>query len=248
MKTLKTSLILLSLLIAAACNDDNESTSATISNEEAAEMVAISLAEDASGMTVVVSDAANTADDAMEEVSGGRTASCGYSKNISLSKTNPSGTLITYSYDYDYNYLMVCDSEEVPMSLTSNVTYSGEFDAPRLASQQSGTSDLSVTGLDSTSIYVVNGSYTSTGAFQSKVGNKNSHTSSIEILIDEVTVDKDNKEIVSGTATVTIQGEVPGKGGFSFNGTIVFNGKGNATVTIEGETYTIDLESGEVEG
>lgn len=249
MKTFRSSLIAMSFVVATACNEDSDpvTASSSISTEEAAEMVAISLAKDASGMTEVVADAASTADNAMEEVSGGRSNSCGYSKNINLSKSNPAGTLITYSYEYNYSYQMECSSEETPMSLLSSVSYSGWFDAPRLASQQTGLGDLSVSALDSTTIYLVNGSYTSSGEFQSKIGNKNSHTGSVEILIDEVTVDKSSKEIASGTASVSVKGEVPGKGGYSFSGSIVFNGKGNASLTIDGETYTIDTESGEVE-
>jgi hypothetical protein len=249
MKTLKTSFILLSLLIAAACNDDNEAASGTaVSNDEAAEIVASSISEDASGLTVVVTDAAVASDEAMEEVSSGRTAACGYSETLSVSKTSPEGSLITYSYDYDYFYQMTCSSEDVPLSLTADASYTGQFDAPRLASQHSGTSDLSVNQLDSSEeLYRIEGAYTRSGAFQSKIQNKNSHTSDVVITIDSVTVDKASKQITSGAASFSIVGEVPGKGGFSISGTIVFNGAGNATISIAGESYTVDLESGDVE-
>jgi len=248
MKTLKTSFILLSLLIATACNDDSETTSSTaVSNDEAAEIVASSISEDASGLTVVVTDAAVASDEAMEEESGGRTAACGYSETISISKTSPAGSLITYSYNYDYYYLMTCSSEGVPLSIAANASYTGEFDAPRLASQHSGTSDLSVNQLDSSEVYLVDGAYTRSGEFQSKIQNQNSHTSDVVITIDSVTVDKVNKQITSGTASFSIVGEVPGKGGFSISGTIVFNGAGNATISIAGESYTVDLESGDVD-
>lgn len=248
MKTLKTSFILLSLLIAAACNDDNETASNTaVSNDEAAEIVASSISEDASGLTVVVTDAAVASDEAMEETSNGRTAACGYSQTISISKTSPESSLITYSYNYDYFYQMTCSSEDVPLSITADVSYTGQFDAPRLASQHSGTSDLSVNQLESSEVYRIEGAYTRSGAFQSKIKNKNSHTSDVVITIDSVTVDKASKQITSGAASFSIVGEVSGKGGFSISGTIVFNGAGNATVSIAGESYTVDLESGDVE-
>ena len=250
MKTIKSYVLVLMVLLSVAACDENESTStsSTMSNEEAADMVATSLAEEASGMTTVVTDAATTAEEASEAADGGRTASCGYSESVNLSKTNREGSVITYSYDYNYDYQMTCNSENEPLTLVSGADFTGSFDAPRLASSHTGTSDLNVSALDEAATsYLVDGSYSRSGSFESKVRNKNTSTSTVLISIDEVTVDKEDKEIVDGSATVSITGEVPGKGSFSFNGSIVFEGNGKATLTIDGTTYSVDLESGKVD-
>jgi len=194
-----------------------------------------------------VTDVTSTTEEAVE-TSGARTASCDYSESVSLTKTNPSGSLITYSYDYSYSYQMTCNNENEPLTLVSGVNFTGSFDAPRLASSHIGTSDLNVSALDEAATsYLVNGSYLRIGSFESKIRNKNTSTSTVEISIDEVTVDKENHEITSGSATVSIAGEVPDKGGFSFEGTIIFEGNGKATLTIQGTKYDIDLESGDVD-
>lgn len=250
MKTIKNYVLVMIILFSVAACDENESasTSSVVSNEEAADMVATSLAEESSGMTTVVADAASTAEDASKTAGGGRTAGCGYSETFSLTKTNREASLITYSYDYSYNYQMTCNSDNKPLTLVSGTDFVGSFDAPRLASSHTGTSDLNVSALDEAATsYLVNGSYSRAGTFESKVRNKNTSTSTVLISIDEIVVDKENEEIVSGSATISITGEVPGKGSFSFNGAIVFEGNAKATLTIDGTTYSVNIESGEID-
>lgn len=249
MKTLKNYVLVLMMLFSIAACDEDESTSTStiVSNEEAADMVASSLAEESSGMTTVVTDATSTAEEASGS-EGGRKASCGYSESFELTKTNQQGAIITYSYDYSYTYQMTCNTDNEPLTLISGADFTGMFDAPRLASSHTGKSDLSVSALDeSATNYLVNGTYSRTGTFESRVHNKNTSTSTVLISVDEITVDKDADEIVDGSASVSITGEVPGKGSFSFNGSIVFDGNGKATLTIDGTTYSVDLESGKVD-
>lgn len=249
MKTVKNYVLVLMMLLSIAACDDSESTSTSsiVSSEEAADMVATSLAEESSGMTAVVADATSTAEEA-SGVEGGRKASCGYSESFAVTKTNGEGAIVTYSYDYSYNYQMTCNTDDEPLTLVSGADFIGSFDAPRLASAHTGNSDLNVSSLDETATkYVVNGAYSRTGTFESRVGNKNTSTSTVLISLDEITVDKDADEIVDGSASVSITGEVPGKGSFSFSGSIVFDGNGKATLTIDGTTYSVDLESGKVD-
>jgi len=55
---------------------------------------------------------------------------------------------------------------------------------------------------------------------------------------------KPDRTIESGTATFTLTGATPKKGNFSFAGSLVFNGNGTATLTINGTAYSIDLTTG----
>jgi hypothetical protein len=129
-----------------------------------------------------------------------------------------------------------------------NTSYDGQFDAPRLASQHSGTGNLTITALnESATSYIINGDYNRSGAFQSKIRNKNSSTSTVDFSIDDVTVDKTNQKILSGTASATITGSVTGKGSFTYTATVLFEGNGTAKVTINGTVYIVDLTTGTTE-
>lgn len=247
MKTTKLFLLAILVCLAGACNDDDDTdSSVAMSSEEAADVVATSLASNSSGLTAAVDVSADAADAAVAASSGGRTAACGYTDQQSITATSATGAVITYSYDYEYSYILTCGGE-TPQSLSVTATYDGEFDAPRIASQHSGTVDLFVTALDeSETTYMINGDYSRAGAFQSKIRNKNSSTTTVDFTIDDLEVDKTTQKILSGTASVTITGSVTGKGSFTYTASVVFEGDGSATVTINGSIYAVDLITGTV--
>jgi hypothetical protein len=56
-----------------------------------------------------------------------------------------------------------------------------------------------------------------------------------------VEISKSTYEIIAGEGTVTVTGENSGGNSFSFTGSIVFNGDGTATLTLNGTEYTINL-------
>lgn len=247
MKTTFKTVAVLSLMFAfAACNDDDSSPA--ISSEEAAEMAAASLAESSLGVTASIDESIIVTDEALNESTNGKTAACGYTESYSTSATNPDASLITYSYALDYSYSLSCGGGETPVSMSADVSYSGEFDAPRLASTNTGEGGLTISALDKElTSYVVNGTYSRTGSFTSKIRNKYSSTSTVDIALDDIAVDKTSKSITEGTASVSITGTVPSKGSFSFSASVTFNGDDTATVTIKGDKYLVDLETGSVE-
>jgi hypothetical protein len=243
MKTTKLFLLACLLCAAGACNDDDDDSSA-ITSEEAADVVGSSLAINSSGLTAVVNASVEGTDAALEASEGGRTAACGYTNELTFSATNLPGALITYSYDYSYSYILTCGND-IPQSLAVTTAYEGQFDAPRLASQHTGSSNLTITALDETETsYIINGDYDRAGSFQSKIRNKNSSTSTVDFSVDDLTVDKTNQKILSGSASVTITGSVTGKGSFTYTASVVFEGDGTATVTINGTVYIVDLTTG----
>lgn len=239
MKTLKSMLLSMMVIIMISCSDD-EST-ASLSAEEQAEMVAAALGE--SGFATSAEQSAVYANESLE--AEGKTNACGYSTTESLMITNPEGTLITYSYSYDYVAELICE-DLAPLSLTVTFSYDGEFDAPRLTSEHNGDGALMVTAFDEAGdLYAINGSSTRTGGFASKGKNKNSGNSAIVLTVADVMVNKTSYEIESGSASATITGEVAGNA-FTFTASITFLGNGDATIKINGTTYVSDLESGEI--
>lgn len=238
---LKTKLFALILLTSFACNDDNEESPA-VANDEAAEMIATSVSSSSGGLTLVIDDAAVTT----AENSGGRVAACGYTESIDATRTNPVGSSIVYDYTFHYNYALICDNA-LPTEMEVNVEYSGYLDAPRMATENSGTGNLSVKTLDATfTQFTIGGSYNRTGSFESKIRNQNTSTSTITFTLADITLDKTTREITGGTASVVITGTVTGKGDFSYTGSISFKGNLQAELDVNGTKYSVDLESGEV--
>jgi hypothetical protein len=242
MKTLKIGAFAILGLLAVACNDDDDNNTAKLSSEEQAEMVASSLGE--SGLSGSAEQSAEYADEATG--ASGKMAECGYSATESAN-INGGTSLITFSLSYSYDVAVNCDDNSELESFTSEFEYEGAFDAPRFASQHSGSGFLTITSLDEENDdYEINGSYDRSGAFQSKIRNQASGNHTLDINVDAVTVNKVNKEITGGTASVSARGEIEGKGSYSFDADVTFNGDGTATIVVSGTTYNVDLETSTV--
>ena len=137
---------------------------------------------------------------------------------------------------------MVDCSNNVPDSLSSNLTWTGSFTGPNWSNSNSGSSIFGVGGLLSAdTAYVVNGEFKRSGSFSSKTDTSKHGNSSVDIVVSNLLVKKHWRTIEGGTATFTITGDTPKKGSFSFTGTVVFNSDGTATVTINGTVYTVNL-------
>lgn len=240
MKTLKIGAFAILGLLAVACNDDDNT--AELSSEEQAEMVASSLGE--SGLSGSAEQSAEYADEATD--ASGKMAECGYSAT-ETADINLGTSFITFSLSYSYDVAVNCDDNSEPESFTSEFEYEGTFDAPRFASQHSGSGFLTITSLEEENDnYEINGSYKRSGDFQSKIRNQASGDHTLEITADAVTVNKVDKEITGGTASVSASGEIEGKGSYSFDAEVTFNGDGTATIVVSGTTYKVDLESSTV--
>ncbi len=232
----------LMMMTAFACSDDDDQTQETLTSDEAADMVATSISSSSGGMTTMLEEVSVTT----SANAGGRVNECGYSEQIDVLKSSPEGELISYDYTYHYDFAIIC-AQAIPSSMIVNVDYEGWLDAPRLSTENDGSGNLSVTALDASySSFVVNGSYSRSGSFVSKVQNQNSSTSTITLMLEDIGIEKEGSNISGGSASVTISGTVNGKGEFSFVGSIVFNGNGLAELDIDGTKYSIDVATGTV--
>jgi hypothetical protein len=248
MKNFKLSMIGLLLLGAVACNKNDSSTgpksgtlTGNVSTDDAADMVAGSLSLSSNGVANI------TGDVTLNAASLANThPSCGTTKNDTISRKSATGASITYSYNLTYNFMVLCNTANQPDSLSSSLVYSGSYNGPNISTSNSGSSIFTVGGLESSaSDFTINGEYKSSGAFKSKRDTTNAGSSAIDIVIKGLTVQKTLRSIVSGTATISITGDVPKKGNFSFTGTLVFNNNNTATLTINGTVYIINLVTGQ---
>jgi len=247
MKKISLSLVAMLLLGAVACRKSNSlspgggNNNTNVSNQEAADMVAGSISINSNGVTDLALDAS------LDATNIGHTPdACGTIKSDSISRQSTAGSAFSYSYKSKYSFTVDCNSSNVPDSLSSTLTYSGSFSGPNLASSNSGSSVFDVNGLLPTAAdFVINGEYKRSGSFNSKIDTSNHGNSNIDIVINSLTLKKPSRSIVSGNAAISVTGDVPKKGSFNYTGTLVFNGNGTATLTLNGTVYLINLYTGE---
>ncbi|NJM26509.1 MAG: hypothetical protein HC859_14560 [Bacteroidia bacterium] len=242
--------ILLSTILTGAvvaCDDDSEKPQA-ITTEEAAEIMATSVASNSSGVASVFDQSAEVTSDAVGSSSGGRIQECGFSQNLSLSGASPIGSVVQFSYDFSYKFLLACNGDDVPTSMKVNLSYSGMFDGPQLTTEHTGTSELTVEGLEAEADnFSMNGYYKRSGSFEWKDDEPKSGSGSVDVTVDDVAVEKATHKLASGTVTVNIEGTVAGKGSYSYTGTVTFDGTATATLNVKGTKFAVNLTTGVVE-
>jgi hypothetical protein len=248
MKKVILSLVVVLLLGVVACQKGyygggpsiNHGSAGSVSNDEAADMVANSLSVSSNGVVNIAGDVTSQATSFARSHLG-----CGTLRSDTISRQSPSGSSTTYTYNLQYNYVVICGTDSKPDSLSSSLIYSGSFNSANLSSSNSGSTIFGVAGLDSAaSDFVINGEYKSSGSFSSKIDTANHGSNNIDIAIKALTLKKTNRSIASGTATIVVNGSVPKRGSFSYTGTLVFNGDGTATLTLNGTVYKINLNAG----
>lgn len=244
----KSILLFASVLTAfAACKDEEAETPNAISSNEAAVMVGSSFASNSSGVSFVSRESAGKSEDMLEDHTNGRIATCGVSQSIDLAGASPVGGTITWSYDFSYNFRLNCNADELPDNIAVNLSYNGDFDSPKLAFEHSGLSELTLKGLeDSATDFLMNGLYKRSGSFEIKEGEKKSGSSSIDITITNVVIDKTTHKIVSGNSSFLLTGSVSGKGTFKYEGTVEFSGSDSAQMKIKNEVFLLNLNDGSV--
>ena len=175
---------------------------------------------------------------------GGNTV-CNSTKLDSVSRQSAAGAETIFGFKAKFSHKLFCNTNNQPDNMTTNITYGGYFNGPRLFVTNTGSTSFVVAGLTQGSlVYAVNGSYNSTGTFKVKADTTNNGTINIGIVVTNLLITKATGVVASGTTTVTVTGNVPKKGAFSATGNVVFNGSGIATLTINGNVYKINLLTG----
>jgi hypothetical protein len=137
-------------------------------------------------------------------------------------------------------------SPGAPSEVSVNLSYSGEFDAPKVAADHSGVAELDITGVEAAQEeFLLNGLFKRSGSFENKE-QAQSANSNVEITLNDVTIKKGTHQIQAGTGTFVITGSVPSKGDFNYSGSITFLGADSAELAVNGTTFTANLKSSEV--
>jgi hypothetical protein len=250
MKALKIILIAPLLLFAISCK--KTTVTSAVTTDEAADMAASAVAANSFGFVTVTDNVGLNAQTLNSVSAGGQQVNatgsarqaCGTTLTDSLTISSNGSSSVTFSAFYKYARTLNCNTSSQPDNLVNAITFKGNFDGPRLTSNDTGTSNITIAGLTANATnFVINGTYNRKGSFTSKVGGKASGSSNITITATNVLLSKPGREIASGTATITISGSAAA-GTFNYIGILTFKGNNQATLTVGTAVYLINLLTG----
>ena len=235
--------VLVLAMCAVGCKNSNtvvDSSSITVSEDDAADVIAASLGGETStqGFSAQVAQAARaaTADSVGSDASFRKTTATEDTATVVRQKTG------LYSYDYVFRYSWTLVSG---VSLSFQYSMRGKYETPRLASDDSAHAVWMVTGLGASSEYILNGTYLRLGSEGLKVRAKPSLTTTLSLHAVAVSVNKATGAITAGTGTFTFSGKTSGGRSFAYTGTISFLGNQLALLMLNGRQYDVNLTLGE---
>lgn len=147
----------------------------------------------------------------------------------------------TGTFTHNWNFLLNCQAG-IPLSLNVNASHEGTFSGPNIEREVNGNRQRVWTGLQPFATeFVLNGSSTRYGTRTHNFGAGNTFTWTLNRTVTDLTIDKATHQILSGTATLEGDLIVSNGNNYEFDATLVFNGDGTATLTINGNEYVIEL-------
>lgn len=239
-------IIAVSFIGLTACKKLQVKTDGTsISNEEAALMIAGSLASGSNGLNALSNDISLSSQALYSNNNG-----CGVTHIDTVLHQNLPGSAIIYNFKHKITSKLNCNANKQADNVNSTLTFSGNYNGPKLSAMANGSTNVTVAGLTpAATAYVINGQFKNMGTFKLKSDTTRAGTISVDISLKNLVVSKatvtNHPMITSGTATCSITGNSP-KGAFLFDGTIAFPGYNEAILTLGTNSYSINLSSGAV--
>ncbi len=233
-KTLILSIIGCNLFI--ACSKDNDSAT-----ENATEDISIYIA---TSITSTKRGIVNEMDNSLSIASNVEINNLKYSGNDTI-YTNDSTITISENDSYNYNYELNANYGIIKNSgPTYNFFYNADlsctFAGSNIDSHESRLSEWILSGLESTSdTYILNGDISSYY--------NNSTTTYYSIInMSDITFDKTTQQILSGKMTWEVE-QIQSESDTTCIATLVFNGDETADLELNDISYSINLETGELQ-
>ncbi len=217
-----------------SCRKNAEDALALVSDAEATEIMENSVSGRSAGAAMTTEDMATLADDYFNL--------CGVSGDTTLQHSNAAGPA-TCSSTFNLTWLVNCNNLNVPQNAVITINGNGTFTTQRWAGNNATTGSLTFTGLNPQAVaYLVNGTLTLQGDITGKLRKIDpSLACTTTVTITDLAIRKSDHQITGGTGTVVIVA-TNGKGqSQTINGSLVFNGDGTATATVNGHTHTFSL-------
>jgi len=219
-------------LALVSCKKDPEEIQALISDSEAAEIVETTVAERSAGATMPTVDMAELL----------ASLACGEPGDTTFQHNGSAGPA-TYTGTFEIGWLITCSNLGVPQSAAFTLDGNTSFTATRWAGSGSGSGTLTATGLNpSANAYIFDGTYTGSRNLTGNLRTVDPTISTTTVLtLTALTIRKSDKVITGGTGTVQVTATNARGITRTVNGTLVFNGDGTATVTVNGYSHTFDI-------
>lgn len=214
-----------------ACRKNAEEIIEVLTNDEAAEIVETAVSSRSAGLTMPVIDAS--------QIVTAYLNSCNTPGDTTLNKSN-SGNVASYNYVFNMDWLVTCNNLSIPQSAQVNIVGNGNFNTQRWTGNDVTAGSLNFTGLNLQSTeYTVNGTYSLegdvTGALRRVSPTLNCVT---ELELVNLKVNKSTLKITGGNGTATVIATAGNGETKTLNATLVFNGDGTVTVTVNGHVHT----------
>jgi len=252
----KISYLLLAIVFLTSCSEDDPIPE-VITDAEAAEEVASSLATD---VLSIAEDMGSTGYRSQQNATNGRVANipgCGETVTQEISKSYD-GDFISGTFDSDYEVSLECFLN-FPVSLTSSFTTSTNTESARFATEGSsnGTSNVTI-DQENLGNYLFNSAFVKTNVFTQKTEDQKSFNSTYTVTTTDISINTafiaslltgqvpTGNLIASGTASYQVVGVNQNNIPFEYSASVTFVGDGTAEVTINGNTYIVDLTTGEI--
>jgi hypothetical protein len=236
--------VVILLMVFTSCKRDNSSTALNLEDDEAAEIVASFICTDNGGNSGLFMDAVFYSEnlDSPEKVFREEL----YDTTFTI--TNQAGAKINYSYTVSYEYGFKYNSQMAAFEFYMDYNSNGTYSSARMKSSDSSKGNLILNGLDQDETsYIINGSISRTGNQTTFFRDEKSVTGTLLFNFNEIKIDKTDYEIKSGSGTLTFSGKTSDDLAFSFTGSVEYTANESIILTLNGEVYTIDLISGEIQ-
>ncbi len=239
-----------------SCSDDSDTVTEveSVATEDMADILSGALSKDSQGLVAQMEASTENAQeqDFSQQVpnAGARTekvAVCGEEIAEAFNRKNAENQVIEFNYEFEYFYAFSCNQIMIPTDVNFTMTQSGDVDAPRFSSSNSSEGGWSISGLEiASNEYNLGGSYERAGLHTSKIRDQNSFDFDMSILFTDVIMNKGTYAISSGTGTFSIAGTDINDTSYSFDGSIEFLGNQELRVTINEDSYIINVRTGDV--
>ena len=233
-KSIVAAFVILSLVSCA--NEEDMEIKNVVSEEEAVVLIESSLQKSTGGLNEMTNTFSEelTTDITLNEL-------CGTLYEASFNY-NYNEAPILADYEIDWSYMMACNGLNVPQMVEFEASSVGSYSTSRINSNDVTNTVIAISGLQpSASSLLFSGFFNREGT-QSITTNLNTRSLSSKFNADlvNVLIDKSNYSISSGGGTFILSGlseNIP----FSFYGTIVFNGNGSVSLTVNENNYEINI-------
>ncbi len=236
--------VILAACLAAGCKTDQTPLpQVNVTEDNVADLIGASFADgnSSNGFTAQIGEAASVAGGGSLGIQPATEIEDALSHDTIIVRHDTVGNY-SYNFTFYYSYTFYNGGD----SLDFNYSMKGSYATPFLVSNN----DTAVAIIHVSDIlppdteYTINATYSRVANIASRVRTHNSFSGSLYITLTNVKVNKSNREIESGVATIEASGRNSNNEFFLFDATLTFTGPDTASLVVNGISYSVNLHTG----